>query len=80
MTETTHSPKPSSPQSISRDDIKFFETPVIEPQTQVSSKPALTQADDEFSKLFSVWNNFYVYIPRNIIYNVIFYSTKCNYE
>lgn len=61
MTETTHSPNPSSPQSISRDDIKFFETPVIPPQTQVTSKPALTQADDEFSKLFSVLNYYLNY-------------------
>jgi hypothetical protein len=53
MTEATHSPNTSSPKSISRDDIKFFETPVIEPQTQITSKTALAQADDDFSKLFN---------------------------
>lgn len=52
MADTNHSPH--SPQSITRDDLKFFETPIIEPQTQATSKLSSAQADDDFSKLFSV--------------------------
>lgn len=84
MTEATHSSNPSSPQSISRDDIKFFETPVIAPQTQVILKPALAQADDDFSKLFSVLNyslyyNLHCYILQYTLqYTVLYVCTYHN--